>query len=157
MIKKLVIFTSLLLINPTFYGQEEVIIRRSYPLPMKRVDTAVIAENSTESIVIEDTGFYLVFVKRMPSLWTFWRCLKPVRIMAAYAKTSTQEIWRNIDLGFPVLMTINLEEAQNLKTELFALGCEIEIRELPFSFSSKEDAEFFKKQRVERCIQETKF
>ena len=153
MIKKLVMFTSLLLINQTIYGQEEVIIRRPYPLPMKRVDTAVIAENSTESIVIEDTGFYLVFVKRMPSLWTFWRCWKPVRIMAVYAKTSTREIWNTIDSEMPVLMTFDFREVQSLKAELLPLGCEIEIYELAFSFGSNEDAEYFRNRQAERCTQ----
>lgn len=143
MIKKLFLFIFTLLINPTFCQQQEIIHRGLYPLPMKGIDAAVTAESLTEPIVIEDTGFYWVYVKHMPSLWTFWKRWKPVRIMAAYAKTSTQEIWRAIDLRFPVFMTIRLEEAQSLKKELLPLGCDIEIHEVPFSFSSKEDAEDF--------------
>ena len=154
MIKKIVLFTSLLFINPTFCQQQEIIKRRQHPLPMKRAENPG-ESNLAEPIVIEDTGYYWVYVKQMPSYWTFWKCWEPFRVMATYAKASTREVLENIDSGMPILMTFNLQDAQSLQAELLPLGCEIEIHEVAFSFSSKEDAEYFKKQHAERCVQES--
>jgi hypothetical protein len=152
MIKKLIFLISLLLINPAFSDQRLAALRGKYQLPMKRSDRSSSRSLADlgNSIVVEETGFYWVILKHMPSLWTFWRCWKPVRIMAQYAKTSTHDIWRTIDSEMPVLMTTNLEEAQKLKIELLALGCEIEIHEVAFSFASNEDAEYFKNRLSEK-------
>lgn len=155
MIKKLLLFIFTLFINPLFCQQQEAAIRGRYELPMKRIEAST-TDSSAEPIVVEDTGFYWVYVKHMPSYWTFWKRWKPVSVMAEYAKRSTREVLENIDSGMPVLMTMNLEEAQNLREELLPLGCDIEIHEVAFSFSSNEDAEYFKKRQAEKCTQEAK-
>ena len=136
MIKKLLIFTFTLFINPAFCKQQEIIKRNQYPLPMKRAENPGVS-NLAEPIVIEDTGYYWVYVKQMPSYWTFWMRWKPVSIMAKYAKVSTREVLENIDSGMPILMTFNLQDAQNLRAELLPRGRTVEIHEVAFSFSSQ--------------------
>lgn len=71
-------------------------------------------------------------------------------------KKTTREILENIESEMPILMTFDFKEVQSLKAELLPFGCETEIHEVTFSFSSSDDAEYFKKQLAEKCTQETK-
>lgn len=139
MIKKLLLLVFMFLINLTFCQQQEMIKRGHYELPTKQIENSG-ESNLAEPVGVENTGFYFVIVKHMPSYWTFWNRWKPVSIMAKYAETTTQEVLRNIELEMPILMTFNLQAAQNLMAELLPLDCVIEIHEVTFSFGSEEDA-----------------
>ena len=99
-----------------------------------------IGATSCERYILEETGFYGAYVRKMP-FWKFWNRNKVIKAIAEFTHKTSDDIRLTIDMKIPVLMTKDYEQAEKLKNELIDLGCELEILEIKFSFVDKEAAE----------------
>lgn len=93
------------------------------------------------SCVITDTGTYGVYVKSVP-FWGFFRDYnKAIRLLVQKTKKTLEDIRTCIKLKAPVVITRDYAGAVKLQEEMLQVNCEVDIRELSFSFASQEEAD----------------
>ncbi len=93
--------------------------------------------SSYAGFTIKHTGFYGVRIRSMP-FWRFWNVPKSLQFIATYAKSTHAQVQAAIDIKIPVYFTWNEYQAEELRDELIKLGCEVEIKELAFTFSDEQ-------------------
>lgn len=92
--------------------------------------------NCYSSVTLEKTGLYGVYVKNIPCC----KSSEAVEILAEYAHKDVERVQNEIDLEIPVFYTKNYEQAEQLKSTLKEINCEVEIREMRFTFEDSQEA-----------------
>ena len=99
-----------------------------------------INSDSSLEVVIEKTGIYGVYVESIP-FWAFWNRTKSVVLLAELTEHDREHIYSCISLHYPVLITKDLEQAEQIKNKLQEFDCCLEIKELRFTLRANDEYE----------------